>query len=382
MLVEESVGNKKTHHNMGSDSSDTEVKSLPTNASHAERKRLRKQKKEQKLLKKLKLKEEESSSQKSSKADAKIEETEKLEETSKGREYTVSIAVAGSILDNAQSPALRAYLAGQIARAAAIFSVDEIIVFDDSGGKSTTACEQMARILQFLECPQYLRKYLFAIHPDLQFAGVISPLDVPHHLRKHEILPYREGVVSNRPLRDGKGSYIFIGLEKDARVDKILPENTRVTVKLDKPELMLTVKGKLTGRLVSPSLPRREAGIYWGYSVRIATSLHGVFSQSIFREGYDVTIGTSEKGSPVSDLKIPQFKHLLVVFGGVEGLEYAFDNDEASLGEDVSELFHNYINTCPSQGSRTIRTEEAILISLAALVPAISNVSIDGSTSV
>jgi len=27
------------------------------------------------------------------------------------------------------------------------------------------------RILQFLECPQYLRKQLFPLHKDLQYAG-------------------------------------------------------------------------------------------------------------------------------------------------------------------------------------------------------------------
>jgi hypothetical protein len=39
---------------------------------------------------------------------------------------TLSIAVPGSILDNAQSPELRTYLAGQIARAACIFKIDEV----------------------------------------------------------------------------------------------------------------------------------------------------------------------------------------------------------------------------------------------------------------
>lgn len=46
---------------------------------------------------------------------------------------TVSIAVPGSILENAQSAELRTYLAGQIARAACIFRVDEVVVFDDYG---------------------------------------------------------------------------------------------------------------------------------------------------------------------------------------------------------------------------------------------------------
>jgi hypothetical protein len=39
---------------------------------------------------------------------------------------TLSIAVPGSILDNAQSPELRTYLAGQIARAACVFKIDEV----------------------------------------------------------------------------------------------------------------------------------------------------------------------------------------------------------------------------------------------------------------
>lgn len=39
---------------------------------------------------------------------------------------TISIALPGSILDNAQSPELRTYLAGQIARAACIYKTDEV----------------------------------------------------------------------------------------------------------------------------------------------------------------------------------------------------------------------------------------------------------------
>lgn len=132
------------------------------------------------------------STQRDLKSEEGITETEKDTGSKPGRSYTVSVAVAGSIIDNAQSPPLKAYLAGQVARAAAIFEVDEVIVYDDTGGNDgALGCEQMARILQFLECPQYLRKDLFPIHPDLQYAGLIAPLDIPHHLRKHEALPFR-----------------------------------------------------------------------------------------------------------------------------------------------------------------------------------------------
>ena len=50
-----------------------------------------------------------------------------------GRSYTVSLALPGSIIENAQSAELRTYLAGQVARAAAVFNIDEVIVFNEQG---------------------------------------------------------------------------------------------------------------------------------------------------------------------------------------------------------------------------------------------------------
>jgi len=64
----------------------------------------------------------------------------------------------------------------------------------------------------------------------------------------------------------------------------------------------------------------------------------------------------------------------MVVFGGVAGLEDASAADAALAAagiSDVSDMFDMYVNTCPFQGSRTIRTEEALSISLASLQPAI-----------
>jgi len=192
---------------------------------------------------------------------------------------------------------------------------------------------------------------------------------------------YREGVVSLKPTKEGKNiSYVYVGLDRDCRVEKKIPEGVRVTVKFDdsSPEYVLKPKGKLRGTVVSPHLPRTEAGLYWGYSVRIAKNLSSVFSEVPFKDAtkYDVTIGTSEKGTPVHTLKLAKdkgqkIKHLLVVFGGVEGLEYALENDETLMEDDVSVLFDHYVNTCPNQGSRTIRSEEAILISMTAITPII-----------
>jgi hypothetical protein len=91
---------------------------------------------------------------------------------SAGRDWTVSVALPGSIIANAQTAELKTYLAGQVARAAVVFNVDEIVVFTDrrtpgDRSKSTQGQFQgavkgasfdadvfLARLLQYLETPQ------------------------------------------------------------------------------------------------------------------------------------------------------------------------------------------------------------------------------------
>ena len=169
-----------------------------------------------------------------------------------------------------------------------------------------------------------------------------------------------------------------MGARKEAKINKVLKPGTRVTVDM-KPERRGTFSSldeKLkkaiergTKLAVAPSVPRTQLGLYWGYSVRLASSLSAVFTEAPYAEGYDHTIGTSDKGDNVYGdvFKIPKFNHLLIVFGGLKGLEYSLETDESLQVEDVKDLFDSYVNTCPSQGSGTIRTEEAILISLAAV---------------
>uniref|UniRef100_A0A672HZ79 28S rRNA (uridine-N(3))-methyltransferase n=1 Tax=Salarias fasciatus TaxID=181472 RepID=A0A672HZ79_SALFA len=327
-------------------------------------KEAKKQRKEAKLIKQLE-------KQKAQEEAAKEEQEESLNKT--GRPYTVSVAVPGSVLDNAQSTELRTYLAGQIARACVVFCVDEIIVFDEQGedvksvegdftgvGKKGHACLQLARILQYLECPQCFYKYVF-----LFLSGLLNPLDSPHHMRIDEESEYREGIVLDRPAKQGKGSLVNCGMRKDVRIDKQLQSGLRVTVRLNKTQIQESKVSK--GVVVAPHVPRSEGGLYWGYSVRLASCFSAVFTESPFKEGYDVTVGTSERGSSLDRAALPPFRHLLVVFGGLQGLEASVDADQNLDETDPSVLFDLYLNTCPGQGSRTIRTEEAILISMAGL---------------
>jgi hypothetical protein len=95
---------------------------------------------------------------------------------------------------------------------------------------------------------------------------------------------------------------------------------------------------------------------------------------------YDFKIGTSERGTHNLEAKsyqVPSFAHALLVLGGVAGLEECVNADEsiALTGSQCSQLFDHWVNICPYQGSRTIRTEEAVWIALAKYSPLLAKAS-------
>ena len=160
-----------------------------------------------------------------------------------------------------------------------------------------------------------------------------------------------------------------------------IPENTRVTLKFNEEAEEASKNRKIEeirAEAVNPAEPREERGYYWGFNVRKASCLSDVFTECTFEGGYDITIGTSERGLPLESLydesdeekKIGRFKHLLICFGGVAGLEVAVKNDKElkKLGVvEAKDVFDRWVDVCPGQGSRTIRTEEAVWIGLMGL---------------
>lgn len=296
--------------------------------------------------------------------------------------YSISVALPGSILNNCQTNELKAYVSGQLARAFAIFCVDEVIVFDETSrlndaqidayysgdwmgsepiNEKNSECNlYMARILEFLECPQYLRKSIFPIHNSLQFAGLLNPLDAMHHLRSTDLhLPFREGIILDKRTKSGQ-QWCDVGLDNEVLLEtpEWIPPYTRVTVNIGGSREGLK---QLKGTLTSASEIRNEAGIYWGFSVRIAKTLSDAVSGN-----YDFIIGTSERGTPVENLSIPRKGNckILIVFGGLAGLESVIKADRSSHEKSPVDFFSAYINCLPDQGSRVIRTEEAIPICL------------------
>ncbi|KAJ3219131.1 hypothetical protein HDU67_002464 [Dinochytrium kinnereticum] len=304
---------------------------------------------------------------------------------------TVSLAITASFIEHFEKPELRTYAAGQIGRALALFCVDEIIVYPEApagSGKTVKTTDGtfesaskkkldgvmfLARLLQYLETPPYLRKALFPVHRDLKFAGLINPLEAPHHMRFEDESLFREGLTLEKKYK--AGSLVDCGLAREVYIDQAIKPKVRVTVQLH-PSNHAQEK-YIKGTVVGPSTPREKYGIYWGYKTRVAPSISKVISDCPYADGYDLTIGVSDRAEvTVGNLEEKKelfagYKHLLIVLGGSKGLEYSIGCDEELKvdEDDAHELFDIYLNVTAGQGSRTIRTEENVMVSLAALHP-------------
>jgi predicted SPOUT superfamily RNA methylase MTH1 len=272
--------------------------------------------------------------------------------------------------------------------------VDEVVVYDDgttnssqieengastNGGTSLDDPNQfLVHLLSYLEIPTQLRQYLFLPNAEPAAAKNLPNLELPHHLKSDEWCIYQEGVTL--PGADEYGTLVEIGQRRPVAVKAQIPANTRVTLKFQEgADVAYHAKRDehVLAEPVNPDEPREEAGLYWGYKVRRAGGLSQVFTECEYEDGYDISIGTSDSGASIETIysgdeeqKISRFKHLMVVFGGPEGLEAAVRNDSDFQKLDVNnakDIFDRWINICPGQGSRTIRTEEAMWIGLAGL---------------
>jgi hypothetical protein len=277
------------------------------------------------------------------------------------RPQEVSIAIPASFVSDTPHLREKTLRIGLVGRAAAIFRVDEIIVYPDMPNVDQTRdADLLALILTYMETPQYLRKRLFKLMRELRYAGVLPPLRTPHHpvankLEKLSVGEYREGVVVSSSPR---GSFVDVGVERPVFVlGKKLPLNRRVTVRIV----------QLQKQFLATLTTREETRTYWGYKVTVSKTTLG---QTIKKQDFNLVVATSRKGKPISQVldrlkeKWKTSSRILVVFGApTQGLYEILTHENLKL-EDVADFV---INTIPNQGAETVRTEEALYATLALL---------------
>jgi predicted SPOUT superfamily RNA methylase MTH1 len=281
--------------------------------------------------------------------------------SSRSNVRSLSIAIPASLVSDTPHLREKTGKLGSVARACSVFGVTEIILYrDDARREQKGDMEFCTEILSFVETPQYLRKRIFRLTPNLRFAGILPPLQIPHHDVPHSIQQSKEGDIREGVVMDRHGGNLIVdvGLEKAFECFGDAPVGRRVTVRV-------TSLGKnLLGEIVDGS---GKGSVYWGYRVVKADSSLSSFIQ---KGTFELTIGTSRYGSLIGDLwpsliaSLRGAHRVLVAFGSPRmGLRDIL-KQESKVAEDV---FDYFINTVPKQNVSTVRTEEAILISLGIL---------------
>ncbi|MBS7620517.1 RNA-binding protein [Candidatus Bathyarchaeota archaeon] len=272
---------------------------------------------------------------------------------------SIAIAIPASVVSDIPHLREKTSKIGLIGRAAAIFGVGEIIIYKDELKLGQRAeMDLIATLLNYMETPQYLRKKLFKLKPELRYAGTLPPLRTPHHplgkkakeLKEGE---YREGVTV---AKSGKNMFVDIGVDKLALIPNVrLPLKKRVTV-------------KITGvnRYVTASLANRgEVPHYWGYNV---TLWDDSFGRLVAKRLFDLKIATSKYGVFFPDVvgKIAErwrkSEKILIAFGAPTKGLYEIVKLE---GLNLDQIVDFVVNTIPGQLTETVRTEEALIATLA-----------------
>ncbi|MGB9676720.1 MAG: putative RNA uridine N3 methyltransferase [Candidatus Bathyarchaeales archaeon] len=270
-----------------------------------------------------------------------------------------SIAIPASVVSD--TPHLREKTAkvSLIGRAAAIFRIDEIIIYMDRPNVRQIAdMDLVATLLAYMETPQYLRKRFFKLTPQLKYAGVMPPLRTSHHPLKRRIKDlkvgeYREGVTISS---DKYGTRVDIGVEKTALIpNKQIAKNKRITVKIT----------RINGQVEATIASREEIPYYWGYNVVAERKTLG---RLLKEKHFDLTIATSKYGVPFSEAaenisrRWEKAENTLLIFGApTQGL-YEIARLEGLALDDIVDFV---VNMIPMQGTETVRTEEAIMATLA-----------------
>ena len=273
----------------------------------------------------------------------------------------LSVAIPASLVSDI--PHLREKTAkiGFIGRALAIFRVDEVIIYPDQPSEDQKRdINLIATILSYMETPQYLRKHLFKIRPELRYAGTLPPLRTPHHPLRNRIRDlkpgeYREGVVKSI---DERGAYVDIGVEHLILAPGLqAPIDTRVTVKI--------IKTRKHPKAVP--VERSSINTYWGYRVTVSKK---PFVKMVRSRSFDTVIATSRRGIDFAKVsgelkaKLEKSQRVLVAFGApTQGL-YEIAEGEGVKLENIADYV---INTIPNQATETVRTEEALYATLSLL---------------
>jgi predicted SPOUT superfamily RNA methylase MTH1 len=269
----------------------------------------------------------------------------------------LSITIPDSSLSDEQTKRDKSIKIAQFARACSIFKVKRIYIYHDSLSHFEKDDPHLLKtILRYLDTPQYLRKILFPMMHQLQYAGILHPIKAPHHRVVDDIKKIKAGDIRTGVVLKVKGQlFVEVGL------GSLVPfmgdgfEGKKVNVRFT----------ESYPNLKSVQAIEEDIFDYWGYEVKEVPSISKLLTSV---EETDIII-TSRKGRHFKNIEAQLADHaksvqnILVAFGSPKyGLHEILAKEGASI-----KPYRYVVNMFPNQGTETVRLEEAVLGALAIL---------------
>jgi len=266
------------------------------------------------------------------------------------------IAIPDSSLSDEQTRRDKTVKVCQFARACSIFRVKKIYIYHDRTVDSSADLSLLMTVLRYLDTPQYLRKLLYPRTSQLEYAGILHPINAPHHCDRQMIRDVKVGDVRVGVIVKARD-----GIRADIGLSDLVPfegpcfQGKKVNVKI------VSAYPSLRGKEAS----QQDIKEYWGYEVQEVNNLSKLLELGLNTQ----ILITSKKGSYFKDKEaqilagIKAFKNFLIVFGTPKK---GVDEMLALEGSSIN-AYKNVLNMFPFQATKTVRLEEAILGSLSIL---------------
>jgi predicted SPOUT superfamily RNA methylase MTH1 len=298
---------------------------------------------------------------------------------------TLSVLIPSSVVREAEDKREATRKLGYIARSAAVFRADHLIVFPDRKGERQLGGEFVETVLRYAATPPHLRKKIWGRRDELEYVGVLPPLRVSSTTGSEstDSGSLTQGIVTEV----GPDNRVRVNCELQHPVSLHVPESisvregTRVAIRISsrEPVRARIVDTPLSGFDVS-CLDLVDALDHAAAGITIATSRHGEavttgrlpeLTARIDRAGATIAFGAPGRGLPVilGDDNAPDSR---TQTGNQTASPVDVDTTGGSTASEVVKPtvdpgFDLWLNTIPQQGSKVVRTEEAMFASLALL---------------
>ncbi len=269
----------------------------------------------------------------------------------------ITVALPASILSVLPSLREKTFIVGVIARVLSIFRVNKLIVYRDKDSSRRDVLV-FREVINYVLIPPYLRRILVKKKPILRYVGLIRPLQIPSHIVSLNPVEgeYREGVIIKAKNNTVQ---VDIGLAKPVliRIDKdyTFRKRQRIIVFIEK-------TNPLKARIIED---KNKVDVYWGFDFKLSNSIIDIINE--FKGEKKIVIATSKYGEYIGDIRdsinrdLKTSNDILILFGGPrKGLYEIFADEGLRLENNVDYV----VNFVRNQGTKTIRTEEALPIVL------------------